>query len=115
MALPPGAPAVIFCAHSAGCRTSQGAALHWGSRKQQSIALSTCEAEIIALSEGAEDMVSFRKLLRGLAGPAPGPSALPPGSQGARDAPYDPHHPTRTHHAPGAPLCRRHPWQPFHR
>ena len=54
----------------------QGAALHWGSRKQQSIALSTCEAEIIELSEGAKDMVYFRKLLSGLDVPEPGPSSL---------------------------------------
>ena len=32
----------------------QSAALSWGSRKQKSIALSTCEAEIIAMSEATK-------------------------------------------------------------
>ena len=39
----------------------QSAALSWGSRKQKSIALSSCESEIIALSEAAKDMVYLRK------------------------------------------------------
>ena len=34
----------------------QSAALSWGSRKQKSIALSTCEAEIIALSEATKEV-----------------------------------------------------------
>ena len=34
----------------------QGASIAWGSRKQPFVALSSCEAEIIALSEGAKDM-----------------------------------------------------------
>ena len=34
--------------------TWQSAAISWGSRKQKSIALSTCEVEIIALSEVAK-------------------------------------------------------------
>ena len=76
----------------------QGAALHWGSRKQQSIALSTCEAEIIALSEGAKDMVYFRKLLRGLGEPEPGPSSLATDSQSARDVSYNPQHHDRMKH-----------------
>ena len=44
----------------------QSAALSWGSRKQKSIALSTCEAEIIALSEAAKDVVYLRKLVAGV-------------------------------------------------
>ena len=76
----------------------QGAALHWGSRKQQSIALSTCEAEIIALSEGAKDMVYFRKLLSGIGEPEPGPSSLVTDSQSARDVSYNPQHHDRMKH-----------------
>jgi hypothetical protein len=76
----------------------QGAALHWGSRKQQSIALSTCEAEIIALSEGAKDMVYFRKLLSGIGAPEPGPSPLATDSQSARDVSYNPQHHDRMKH-----------------
>ena len=48
----------------------QCAALTWGSRKQKSIALSSCEAEIIALSEAAKDVVQLMELEgRSLAGP----------------------------------------------
>ena len=46
--------------------TWQSAALTWGSQKQKRVALSSCEAEIIALSEAAKDVVYFRKLLTGL-------------------------------------------------
>ena len=76
----------------------QGAALHWGSRKQQSIALSMCEAEIIALSEGAKDMVYFRKLVSGLGAPEQQPSSLSTDSQSARDVSYNPQHHDRMKH-----------------
>ena len=76
----------------------QGAALHWGSRKQQCIALSTCEAEIIALSEGAKDMVYFRKLVAGLDASEQGPSPLSTDSQSARDVSYNPQHHDRMKH-----------------
>ena len=76
----------------------QGAALQWGSRKQKSIALSTCEAEIIALSEGAKDMVYFRKLVGGLGAPEAGPSSLATDSQRARDVSYNPQHRDRMKH-----------------
>jgi hypothetical protein len=76
----------------------QGAALHWGSRKQPCVALSTCEAEIIALSEGAKDMVYFRKLVSGLNAPEPGPSSLATDSQSARDVSYNPQHHDRMKH-----------------
>ena len=39
----------------------QNALLVWGSRKQNCVALSSCEAEIIALSEAAKDIVYLRK------------------------------------------------------
>ena len=76
----------------------QSAALSWGSRKQKSIALSTCEAEIIALSEAAKDMVYLRKLTRGLGEPEPGPSPLSTDSQSARDVSYNPEHHDRMKH-----------------
>ena len=40
----------------------QGATVSWASTKQASTALSTCEAEIYALSEGAKYLVYSRKL-----------------------------------------------------
>ena len=76
----------------------QSAALSWGSRKQKSIALSTCEAEIIALSEATKDVVYLRKLVRGLGAPEPGPSTLATDSQSARDISYNPEHHDRMKH-----------------
>ena len=76
----------------------QSAALSWGSRKQKSIALSTCEAEIIALSEAAKDLVYLRKLVRGLGAPEDGPSELATDSKSARDVSYNPEHHDRMKH-----------------
>ena len=76
----------------------QSAALTWGSRKQKSIALSTCEAEIIALSEAAKDVVYLRKLVRGLGAPENGPTSLKTDSQSARDVSYNPEHHDRMKH-----------------
>ena len=81
----------------------QSAALTWGSRKQQSIALSTCEAEIIALSEATKDVVYLRKLVAGLRAPEPGPTTLATDSQSARDVSYNPEHHDRMKH-----VARRH-------
>ena len=76
----------------------QSAALSWGSRKQKSIALSTCEAEIIALSEATKDVVYLRKLVSGLGDAEPGPSTLSTDSQSARDVSYNPEHHDRMKH-----------------
>ena len=76
----------------------QSAALTWGSRKQKSIALSSCEAEIIALSEATKDVVYLRRLVAGLGEPEPGPSSLSSDSQSARDISYNPEHHDRMKH-----------------
>ena len=76
----------------------QSAALTWGSRKQKSIALSTCEAEIIALSEAAKDIVYLRKLLDGLDAKERSPSLLSTDSKSARDVSYNPEHHDRMKH-----------------
>ena len=76
----------------------QSAALTWGSRKQKSIALSTCEAEIIALSEAAKDVVYLRKLVNGLGSGEPGPTQLSTDSKSARDVSYNPEHHDRMKH-----------------
>ena len=79
--------------------TWQGAAIAWGSRKQDSIALSSCEAEIIALSEAAKDMVYFRKLISGLdRSHITSPSELRTDNMGARDLSYNPEHHSKTKH-----------------
>ena len=76
----------------------QSAALQWGSRKQKSIALSSCEAEIIAMSEAAKDVVYFRKLVKGLDAPEPGPTDLFSDSSSGRDVAYNPEHHNRMKH-----------------
>ena len=76
----------------------QSAALTWGSRKQKSIALSTCEAEIIALSEAAKDVIYLRKLVKGLGAAEPGPTHLSTDSKSARDVSYNPEHHDRMKH-----------------
>ena len=77
----------------------QNAAIAWGSRQQKCVALSSCEAEIIALSEAAKDMVYFRKFVSGLdASAITGPSELSTDNQGARDLSYNPEHHDKTKH-----------------
>jgi hypothetical protein len=44
----------------------QGCPIHWGSKLQTEIALSTTEAEYIALSMGARELIPIRHLLREL-------------------------------------------------
>jgi len=76
----------------------QSAAVSWGSRKQKCVALSTCEAEIIALSEASKDVVYLRKLVRGLGAPEPSPTSLATDSKSARDVSYNPEHHDRMKH-----------------
>ena len=77
----------------------QSAAVHWGSRRQHSVALSSCEAEIIALSEAAKDMIYLRKFLYGLdPSHIQEPSPLNTDSQSARDVSYNPEHHGRMKH-----------------
>ena len=76
----------------------QNAALVWGSRKQKCTALSTCEAEIIALSEASKDVVYLRKLVKGLGATEPDPTSLFSDSKSARDVSYNPQHHDRMKH-----------------
>jgi hypothetical protein len=76
----------------------QRAALTWGSRKQKSIALSSCEAEIIALSEAAKDVVYLRKFVSGLGQSTSAPTSLSSDSKSARDVSYNPEHHDRMKH-----------------
>ena len=76
----------------------QSAAISWGSRKQKCVALSSCEAEIIALSEAAKDVVYLRKLVNDLGAPEPDPSKLRTDSQSARDVSYNPEQHDRMKH-----------------
>ena len=82
----------------------QNAPLVWGSRKQNCVALSSCEAEIIALSEAAKDMVYLRKFVSGLTGKQlKESSVLRTDNKAARDFSYNPELHNRTKH-----VARRH-------
>ena len=76
----------------------QQAALAWGSRRQKSIALSTAEAEIIALSEAAKDIVYLRKWLAGVGEAQPAPTTLCTDSKAAQDISYNPEQHDRMKH-----------------
>jgi hypothetical protein len=76
----------------------QNAALTWGSRKQKSIALSTAEAEIMALSEATKDMVYLRKWIFGVDKAISSPSELYTDSKAARDISYNPEQHERMKH-----------------
>ena len=77
----------------------QGCAVSWGSRKQQCVALSSCEAEIIALSEASKDMVYMRKFVNGLnRSYEPNPSPLSTDNMGARALSYNPEFHDKTKH-----------------
>ena len=81
-----------------------GAPLCWGSRKQKSIALSSCESEIVALSDAAKEVIYLRKFVRGLVPSTPdGPTVLSTDNKAARDLSYNPEHHDRSKH-----IARRH-------
>ena len=81
----------------------QSAPLVWGSRKQNCVALSSCEAEIVALSEASKDIVYLRRFVRGLSGADSRSTDLYTDNKAARDIAYNPEHHGRVKH-----ISRRH-------
>jgi hypothetical protein len=82
----------------------QGAAISWGSPKQDCVALSSCEAEIVALSECAKDAVYYRKKLMGInPNYVSEPTSVSTDNKGAHDLSYNPEFHKRTKH-----IQRRH-------
>ena len=82
----------------------QGAALTWGSSKQHCISLSSCEAEIVALSEATKELVYVRRFLSGIdSSHIDGPTELATDNMGARDTAYNPTAHNRMKH-----VARRH-------
>ena len=71
--------------------------------KQKSISLSSCEAEIVALSEAAKDVVYHRKFFNGLGEDETDPTPLRTDSKSARDVSYNPEQHHRMKH-----VLRRH-------
>ena len=74
------------------------AAISWGCKKQPTIALSSCEAEIVALSEAAKEAVYLADFLAELGFPARSPTQLATDNTGARDLSYNPEHHDRVKH-----------------
>ena len=76
------------------------ACISWGSRKQGSIALSSCEAEIMAGSEAAKEAVSLDKLARelGITEATAPPVDLFMDNKAAIDIAYNPEHHSRMKH-----------------
>ena len=74
------------------------AAVSWGSKKQVSVALSSCEAEIMAASEAAKEAVYLDRFAQELRMKGPEPVSLGMDNQGARDLAYNPEHHERTKH-----------------
>jgi len=82
----------------------QGASVSWGSAKQNCVALSSCEAEIVALSECAKDAIYYRKKLMGIdPNYVPGPTSASTDNKGAHDLSYNPEFHKRVKH-----IKRRH-------
>ena len=91
----------VWLARAVPVADRRSAALSWGSRKQKSIALSTCEAEIIAMSEAAKDVVYLRKFVGGLGAAEADPTDLATDAtarKSARDVSYNPEHHGRMKH-----------------
>ena len=74
------------------------AALSWGSKKQPTVALSSCEAEIVAASEAAKEAIYLRGFLAELGCGSEGATALSVDNTAARDLAYNPEHHARVKH-----------------
>jgi hypothetical protein len=74
------------------------AAISWGSKKQSSVALSSCEAEIMALSEASKEAVYLADFLSELGFPASANVSLATDNKGARDLAYNPEHHEKVKH-----------------
>ena len=79
------------------------AAISWGSKKQDTIALSSAEAEIVAASEAAKEALSIRAFLDELGFGDPTPTRLSVDNQAAIACSYNPEHHGRMKH-----VARRH-------
>eukprot|EP00965_Chrysotila_dentata_P086321 2848230-Pleurochrysis_carterae.AAC.2 len=79
------------------------AAISWASKKQASVSLSSCEAEIVAASEATKEAVYLRSLLAELGATQSQPTPLHVDNKAAIDLAYSPEHHSRTKH-----IDRRH-------
>eukprot|EP00965_Chrysotila_dentata_P091744 3028974-Pleurochrysis_carterae.AAC.1 len=77
---------------------STSAAISWASKKQPSVALSSCEAKIIAASEAAKKAVHLRSLFADLGLSPEQPTTLALDNKSAIDLAYNPEHHQRSKH-----------------
>ena len=74
------------------------AAVSWGSKKQVSVALSTCEAEIMAASEAAKEAIHLRARYNELSQGVSKPTRLHLDCKAAIDTAYNPLHHSKLKH-----------------
>jgi hypothetical protein len=74
------------------------AAISWLSKKQATVALSSCEAEIVAASEATKEALYLSRFLAELGFSADDPVALATDSRSAQDVAYNPEHMSRMKH-----------------
>ena len=79
------------------------AAISWGSKRQVSIALSSCEAEIMASSEASKEAIYLKRFATEMGIHDESPVELHGDNKGAIDLAYNPEHHSRTKH-----IDRRH-------
>ena len=91
-----------WAAQSRGTRKATSAGRHksaqTGSKKQASVALSSCEAEIMALSEASKEAVYLTDFISELGFPASSTVSLATDNKGARDLAYNPEHHEKVKH-----------------
>ena len=80
------------------CFKYMSAAISWGSKKQATVALSSCEAEIVAASEASKEAISLRGLLDDLGFGDSEPTRLHVDNQSAIAVAYNPEHHSRMKH-----------------
>ena len=74
------------------------AAISWGSKKQKTVALSSCEAEIVAASEAGKEAVHLGRLASELGLHDGGPIDLHMDNKSGIDVAYNPEHHGRMKH-----------------
>ena len=74
------------------------AAIRWASKRQDSVALSSCEAEIMAASDASKEAVYLQRFVAELSIIDPSPISLSVDNKGAVDLAYNPEHHKRTKH-----------------
>ena len=74
------------------------ACISWCSKKQPSVALSSCEAEIMAASEASKEAIYLRNFLEELDEGSAEATALSVDNKAARDLAYNPEHHQKTKH-----------------